>query len=435
MKKINLQTNENSKNIKLLFYALIIGFIVGIIGTVFRILLNYIENFVKTLYHNAGNYGFLSWVWPILFAIIGISFSLYLIRKFAPETAGSGIQEIEGALDEKRPMRWKRVLPIKFIASLFSLGVGMLLGREGPTIQIGANIGKMIKDIFGLPNEENNPLVSTGAAAGLATAFNAPFAGILFVIEEMHDHFKFNFFSVAAIIVGAATSDFTLRFFISPEPLIKMTVYNNPETFNHWMFIIIGAIFGVLGYAFNKILVKALDFFHFFSKIHVVISGTIIGLIIALTGIFFPEMIGGGYDTIVEIINHQFTIAFLVVLFIVRFILTVFSYSSGVSGGIFIPLVTLGLIVGMVFGNIIHNYFPELIASPEIFAVAGIAGMFASTIRAPLTGIALAAGMTSNYELILHLIITAGTASIITTLLGNQPIYSTLLKRTLKEKF
>jgi len=151
-----------------------VGLIVGLVGSIFRIVLNYIEIFRDSLYKNASNLGFLGWIIPILFAIIGISIALFLVRKFAPETSGSGVQEIEGALDGIRPIRWKRVLPIKFFASLFSLGSGLLLGREGPTIQIGANIGKMIKDALGKSDTEDNPLISAGAAAGLASAFNAP---------------------------------------------------------------------------------------------------------------------------------------------------------------------------------------------------------------------------------------------------------------------
>ena len=182
-KKYQRFKEENNKNFKLLFYALLIGIIVGLVGAIFRIILSYIEIFRVNLYENAGNSGFMSWLWPILFAITGISIALYLVRKFAPEASGSGVQEIEGALDGLRPMRWKRVLPIKFIASLFSLGSGLLLGREGPTIQLGANIGKMVKDTLGKSEIESNSLISTGAAAGLASAFNAPFAGIIFATE------------------------------------------------------------------------------------------------------------------------------------------------------------------------------------------------------------------------------------------------------------
>ncbi|MFA9388307.1 MAG: H(+)/Cl(-) exchange transporter ClcA [Prolixibacteraceae bacterium] len=425
---------KHDKNLRLIFYALLIGLIVGLVGALFRILLSYIEDFSKTIYNNAGKLGYISWIWPFLFAIVGISISIYLVKKFAPEAAGSGIQEIEGALDGNRPMRWKRVIPVKFIASLFSLGSGLLLGREGPTIQLGANIGKMVKDTIGQSDIENNPLESAGAAAGLACAFNAPFAGIIFVIEEMHGHFRFNFYSVAAIMVGAGASDFVVRVLINASPVIKMTVYPSPGIVNLWLFIVLGLIFSVLGFVFNKLLIASLDYFQYLSKIPFWITGSIVGSIIAMIGIFYPDMIGGGYDTISEVLDHSFTLSFLLLLFFIRMILSVFSYSTGVSGGIFIPMLTLGIIAGMLFGNIMQHYFPELVTHPGVFAVAGMAGIFASTVRAPLTGLVLAVEMTSNYELILPLIITSATAAIVTTLLGNKPIYSTLLERTLKEQ-
>ena len=128
-KKYQRFKDEHTKHFILLFYALLIGLIAGFVGGFFRITLNYIENLRITLFENIGQSTFYSWLWPILFAIVGISISLFLVRKFAPEASGSGVHEIEGALDDLRPIRWKRVLPIKFIASLFSLGSGMLLGR------------------------------------------------------------------------------------------------------------------------------------------------------------------------------------------------------------------------------------------------------------------------------------------------------------------
>ncbi|MCF6168300.1 H(+)/Cl(-) exchange transporter ClcA [Lutibacter sp.] len=430
--KLDQRFNDtNTKNTRLLFYALIVGLIVGLAGSIFRIVLGYIEVFRDDLYKNANNSGFLGWITPILFAIIGISIALFLVRKFAPETSGSGVQEIEGALDGIRPIRWKRVLPIKFFASLFSLGSGLLLGREGPTIQIGANIGKMIKDALGKSDTEDNPLISAGAAAGLASAFNAPFAGIIFIIEEMHEHFRFNFYSVAAIMIGAGTADFVVRSLVGANPIIQMVVYSSPGTSELWLFIILGLLFSVIGYLYNKLLVLSLDFFQISFKVPLIFTGIIAGIIIAVIGITFPEMIGGGYSTITEVLNHSFSLSFLLILFIIRMVLSIFSYSTGVPGGIFAPLLTLGVILGMLYGGVMQHYFPDLISHPGIFAVAGMAGIFASTVRAPLTGLVLAVEMTLNFELILPLIITTITASVITVLLGNKPIYATLLKRTI----
>ena len=423
--------DADTKNFKLIFYAFIVGGLAGAVGSVFRITLSYIEDFSEKLYVNAGDSGIMSWVWPLIFAIIGISIALFLVNRFAPEASGSGVQEIEGALDGIRPLRWKRVLPIKFIASLFSLGSGLLLGREGPTIQIGANIGKMTKDVFKQHENKTNPLVSAGAAAGLASAFNAPFAGIVFVIEEMHGHFKYSFFSVAAIMVASGTADFVVRALVGADAVIQMTIFTRPVLSDIWLFVALGLFFSLIGYAFNKLLVITLDFFKNLSRVGLIFSAIIAGAVLVTAGSYFPEMIGGGYKTISHVLDHSFTLYFLIVLFVGRLILTIFSYGTGVPGGIFAPMLALGVIFGMLFGSVMQHYFPDLVLHPGIFAIAGMAGIFASTVRAPLTGLVLAVEMTSNYELILPLIITTVTASVVTTQLGNEPIYTTLLKRTL----
>lgn len=421
----------DTKNFKLIYLAVIVGLVVGIVSSIFRIILNYIEVFRTNLYANAGNSGIMSWVWPILFAVIGISVSLYLVKKYAPEASGSGVQEIEGTLDGIRPIRWKRVLPIKFLASLLSLGSGLLLGREGPTIQLGGNIGKMIKDVFKEPDNENNSLISSGAAAGLASAFNAPFAGIVFVIEEMHEHFKFNFYSVSAIIIASGTADFVVKALVNDNPVIQMTIFPSPKLSSLWMFIILGLLFSLIGYLYNKLLIISLDVFKKLSKTPIIILGSAIGLIIVFIGIFYPDMISGGYNTFTQVLNQSFTFYALIILFVIRMLLSAFSYGTGSPGGIFAPMLVLGIILGMLFGSAMQHYFPTLVLHPGIFAVAGMAGIFAATVRAPLTGLMLAVEMTSNFELILPLIITTVTASVFTALLGNQPIYTTLLKRTL----
>jgi len=423
--------DADTKNLKLIFYAFIIGIIAGLIGSAFRIILGYISDFRDTLYLGAGTNGITSWLWPLLFAIIGITVSIFLVKKFAPEASGSGVQEIEGALDGLRPLRWKRVIPVKFFASLFSLGSGLLLGREGPTIQLGASVGKMVKDVFKQHDDKTNPLVSSGAAAGLACAFNAPFAGIIFVIEEMHGHFRYSFYSIAAIMVASGTADFVVRILVGASPVIQMTVFEIPNLSGIWMFIMLGGLLSIIGYVFNKLLIIVLDLFKNVSKKGIILTGIIGGIVIVGVGVMFPEMIGGGYTTIAQVLDHSFTIYVLIIIFVGRMILTIFSYGTGVPGGIFAPMIALGVVFGMLFGLVMEHFFPGVVTHPGVFAVAGMAGIFASTVRAPLTGLVLAVEMTSNYELILPLIITTVTASVLTAQLGNEPIYTTLLKRTL----
>ncbi len=419
------------KNIKLVFFAMIVGLIAGLVGSLFRIVLEQLDILRIHLMSSVIKTELSSWGIPVLFSVVGVTVAIYLVKWFAPEASGSGVHEIEGALDEVRPLRWKRIIPVKFIASLFSLGSGLLLGREGPTIQLGANIGKMVKDVFKLNEDHSNPLISSGAAAGLACAFNAPFSGIIFVMEEMHGHFKFNFYSVAAIMVASATADIVVRIMTGVDPVIHMMVFGHQAINTLWLFVVLGLVFSVIGYFFNQLLVLTLNGFQVVTKYSRLLMALGMGLLIAIIGILFPEISGGGYQTIAEALESSFTLKVLLFILVARFFLTIFSYGSGAPGGIFAPMLALGVLLGMAYGTVMQHFLPDLVTNPAVFAVAGMAGIFASTVRAPLTGIALAIEMTSNYELILPLLITTLVASVITAQLGNEPIYTTLLKRTL----
>lgn len=190
----------------------------------------------------------------------------------------------------------------------------------------------------------------------------------------------------------------------------------------------------MVGYVFNYFILKSLDFFEELNK--PILFAVVIGVIIAGLCLFFPDMVGPGYRTISNVLAGNYALSALLMLFLVRMVLSVLSYSAGVPGGIFAPLLSLGVIFGMIFGFLAQSLFPGMIAESEIgvFAVAGMAAIFAATVRAPLTGIMLALEMTSNYKLTLPLIFVTITASTVTTILGNQPIYTSLLKRTLNKK-
>ena len=375
----------------------------------------------------------LPWLWLFILTFMAIFLALFLSKRWAPEISGSGIQEVEGALDGFWKLRWKAVIPLKFISSIFSLGSGMLLGREGPTIQMGAHVGQMVKDLFEESDEKNNALISTGASAGLAGAFNAPLSGVIFVMEEMNEHFKFNFFSVAAIMIGAGTSDSIVRLLLGNKPIINMHVFSFENLNWIWLFAVLGALLSFVGFLFNYFVIKSLDLFKKF-KFHFVWIALLLGAIITAFSFYSMDFVGAGYETIYKILGNSFTLKMMAFLLVVRFTLTLVSYGSGVPGGIFAPLLTLGVISGMIFGVVAKMLFPAAVDDPAIFAVAGMAGIFAATVRAPITGVVLAIELTSNFALILPLILTALIASVLTTLIGNKPIYTELLKRVLQQK-
>ena len=419
------------KNIPMFCWAFLVGSLAGFVGAIFRILLVEVGRWREAIVAWARPFSMLSWLLPITFSAVLLYAAILLVRKFAPEAGGSGVQEIEGALDEVRPVRWKRVLPVKFVGGLFSLGGGLVLGREGPTIHMGGNIGQMIGEWFQVSKDEIHVLIAAGAGAGLSAAFNAPLAGILFVIEEMRPQFRYNFLSVQCVLIAAAVSDIVVRMLTSQGPVVAMSDFPSPPLSSLWLFLIFGALFGIFGIVFNRLLVATLNFFTGLRGWSYVLTGLYVGAFIGFLGWLFPDTIGGGYEVISQALSSRIPMTTLLILFVARYGTTVLSYGSGAPGGIFAPLMALGTLFGMWFGHVAHVWFPGLVAHPGIFAVAGMGALFSATVRAPLTGIALAIEMTGNYQEILPLILTCMAATIVAHGLGGRPIYTVLLQRTL----
>lgn len=419
------------KNIPMFCWALLVGSLAGFVGAVFRILLVQIGRWREGVEAWAQPYSVLSWLLPITFSAVFVYIAILVVRTFAPEAGGSGVQEIEGALDEVRPIRWKRVLPVKFIGGLFSLGGGLVLGREGPTIQMGGNIGQMVGEWLQVSKDELHTLVAAGAGAGLSAAFNAPLAGILFVMEEMRPQFKYNFLSIQSVLIATAVSDIVVRMLTGQGPVIAMSDFPSSPLSSLWLFLIFGGLFGFFGLVFNHLLVSTLNVFSRMRGWSYILSGLYVGAFIGFLGWLFPHTIGGGYEVIQQALGSNIPIATLLILFIARYGTTVLSYGSGAPGGIFAPMMALGTLFGMWFGHVAHAWLPGLVSHPGIFAVAGMGALFSATVRAPLTGIALAIEMTGNYQQILPLILTCLAASIVAHGLGGRPIYTVLLQRTL----
>lgn len=428
--KSKLSTKEKGSSIVLL-WALIVGALTGFTGALFQIALDHLSTLKEFMLHLLESTPGLPLLGSILISGIMVFITLLLIRKLAPETSGSGVQEIEGALEGLRPLRWARVIPIKFFGGLLSLGSGMVMGREGPTIQMGGNIGKMFSDLFKVSKIDTHALVAAGAGGGLSAAFNAPLAGILFVIEEMRPEFKYNFLTVQAVIIGSATADIVLRLMVGQQLAIPMSMLSTPPLPSLVLFLIFGCIFGIFGFVFNHILVKTLNFFSSLTGWPFTLTGLIVGGAIGALAWYFPDAIGGGYVVIPKALSGSIPVMMLLLLFFIRFGTTMVSYGSGSIGGIFAPMLALGTLFGMWFGHFSHFLFPDMVVQPEVFAVAGMAALFCATVRAPLTGIALTIEMTGNYLMILPLILTCFTATIVAQGLGGQPIYTVLLKRTL----
>lgn len=413
------------------FWALPIGAGAGLVGGIYRRALDSIER-LRELLHHAPLSEPPSALVSVVAAAALVGMALWLVRRFAPEAAGSGVQEIEGALDGARPLRWRRVLPVKFAGGLLALGGGLALGREGPTIQMGGNLGKLAGDLFRIDAESVHVLVAAGAGAGLAAAFNAPFAGILFVVEEMRPQFRYSVISVQTVIIACAVADIVVRLVAGGALAIEMAPVAAPPTAALWLFPILGVLFALVGLAFNGLLVGALERTRRGTTAGQVAIGVVIGGLIGLAGWSDPYWIGDGHSVTERALHGGLPLLTLTGLFVVRFGITILSYASGAPGGIFAPMLALGTLLGMGFGELAQAALPQLVEAPGVFAVAGMGALFAATVRAPLTGMMLAVELTAGYDQILPLMLTCVPATILAHWLGGRPLYTVLLERTLE---
>ncbi len=357
--------------------------------------------------------------------------SVWLVRTFAPEAAGSGVQEVEGAMEGLRKVRWRRVLPVKFFGGLLSLGSGLVVGREGPTIHMGAAISQGFSEWLRLPAREARGLLAAGAAAGLAAAFSAPLASILFVIEETRRQFPYSLKTYTGVMLASVTSAIVTEALAGRRPFMALAV---PETSLVWIpaFVVLGIVLGVLGVVFNRALIWSMDAsLAIGRRLSFYVVPAVVGFAVGVLLIVRPEATMGGDSLAVRLVGENLALTTMALIVVTRFVMTMASYSTGVPGGIFAPILALATAVGLLYGLLLSALLPLPAGTEAAFAVAAMGGLFAASVRAPLVGIVLVAELTGAYSILVPTIVTCLFANFIADWLGGRPIYEVLLERTL----
>lgn len=419
----------------ILFLAACVGAIIGVIGGFFQNAILWLTrqriDFVVSHFKDA------IFIYLVMFAISGLMALLgyYLVKRFAPEASGSGVQEIEGALAELRPVRWKRVLPVKFFGGLGTLASGMILGREGPTIQIGANLGECFSDLFKIQIKHyRHSLLAAGAAAGLTTAFNAPLSGIFLVIEEMHARFQYTVTSISTVLTSVICATISYRYMNGNAPALFIGQYTHAPLSTLWLYLLLGVLAAIVGVLFNAFLLWLQTKFQRHQKnktSRFIITGALIGGLCGVLTLVQPQIVSDGFNVVHDIASKHFAFQVLFYFFIARFFLSIVCYISGAPGGIFSPMLGLGALLGALFGHLVLSFFPAYSIELGLFIIIGMGALFSATIQAPLTGVILIMEMTMNYQLGMPLLIACVSASVIAKLLGGRPLYSMLLEKTL----
>lgn len=415
------------------FLATVSGCLVGVIGAAFRFLIERGYLGFVALTRAIALTGYPAWPAAALAGAALVTLSVFLTRRFAPEASGSGIQWIEGTMKGVLPpLRWKRILPVKFVAGLLAMSAGMVLGREGPTIHLGGAIGAMMGRFAAVSDEHRHALIAAGAGAGLTVAFNAPAGGILFVAEEMRDDVAYTNvvakYVIVASIMAAATSGLIIGF----GRILPMPDATGPSQAELILSVGLGVIVGVYGAFLNATLLSTIEALQRITRrfgwasVSIVV-GAAIGTLVAL----FVDATGGGEILAARLFSGNTPVLLLVALLLVRTVLFVVCYGTGTPGGIFAPQLAFGAILGLLFSAAVNAVAPGLIDEPMRFAVTGMAALLTATVRAPLTGMILVIEMTGNVELLFMMLIASLTAAATALMLGARPIYSELLDRLL----
>lgn len=418
---------EEVKRRHILPKALVVGVVAGVIASAFRLTLNQAEHFRESTI--AGLAPWLAAVVAIGGGALAGGIGLWVVRRFAPEAAGSGIPHLKTVLDGETGMRWKRLLPLKFLAGVLSIGGGLALGREGPTVQMGGAAGLMtaswfrIKAGFG----ERKALISAGAGAGLAAAFNAPLAGLIFVLEELQGNFTPVVF--VAAFLASVSADVVSRLLVGGDPIFYLQHLPVTSLQELPLAFLLGIFAGFAGIGFNRTLLGSLDFADRFFHRSYWIPGAIAGAIAGAAGWWMPGLAGGGGAMADKAISGEFALGLIPLLLLSRFALTMISYGSGSAGGIFAPMLVIGALGGLWFGMSVEAVAPSLMMHPQTFALLGMGALFTAVVRAPLTGIVLMVEMTGQYDFMLPLLVSCLTAYAIAEAFRAPAIYEALRHR------
>jgi len=423
--------NWRNFRLKLFVQGIVVGIFAGTMVVFFRYILEKADIWLKQFYTlvRSGNPEFLA-IWAMV--LIFIAFLLgSLVRRY-PLISGSGIPQVKGTVSGHLEMNWFTTLLGKFVGGVLAIGAGLSLGREGPSIQLGAAAGQGVSRLFGSLKVEERILITSGASAGLAAAFNAPLAGAIFALEELHKNFSPPVLMSA--MAASLSADFISKHFFGIRPIFDFHVLPILPFRYYFHLIIMGLFIGILGVLFNWCLLKAQDIYKNQTIIPPRLYSAVPLLLSIAVGLYFPTCLGGGNQLIDSISQGNFGLHILVILVCVKFLFTIVSYGSGVPGGIFLPMLVIGALSGGIFGNIAVNFTGVEPGYVNNFVVFAMAGYFTAVVKAPITGSILITEMTGSFGHLFPIIMVSMAAYIASDILHGKPIYDQLLHRLLLKR-
>ncbi|WP_064611983.1 ClC family H(+)/Cl(-) exchange transporter [Streptobacillus moniliformis] len=414
--------------LKLIFYSIITGLITGVIVSSYTLLLSKITIFRNNLIEKNIN--------PLLPLIIILFISIAIIIQYTlnkyPLISGSGIPQVMGLIQKKVKFNWLPELITKFFSGLLAIFIGFSLGREGPSIHLGSLVGQGVNEISKRTEVEKKYLITCGASAGLAAAFNAPLSGAIFAIEELH-----KFFSpilLICVLIASLFANLISKFLLGTQLSFESFSFISPINFElkeiiiHLILIsILCFVIILLASIFNYSIIK---FKNIYSNIRLskYTKISIVALFSLLVVYFLPEITGGGHHIIEHLLEYNSTFRLLGLILVGKFLFTMISYSTGAPGGIFLPLLVIGALVGKIYGIFLVNTFNFTEEYMTLFVLIAMTSYFTAVVRTPITGIILILEMTGNFSNLFSLVIASTITYAFTELLKHNSVYEELFE-------
>jgi len=437
---MNEQISSKSRSLNSTFKSLlsdehaitaILGIIVGVAGGFGAVGFRYLINFFQTISYGSadellGVVVSIPWYYRIAIPAIGGLIVGPIVYFFAREAKGHGVPEVMYSVALQRGIIRKRIVAIKALVSAVCIGTGGSVGREGPIVQIGSAVGSTLGQLFKVSGNRMRTMVGCGAAAGIAATFNAPIAGSIFAIEIILGEFEIASFS--PIVISAVSATAISRHFLGDIPAFILPTYILHSPLEFPLYAILGVFCALVAVAFTLFLYRAEDAWDAI-KFPEYLKAVLGGLMMGAMGLVFPQVLGVGYGAIDLALMVKLSWWFMALLALFKILATSITIGSGGSGGIFAPSLFMGAMAGGAFGAVAHHFFPSVAVSAGAYAVVGMGAVVAATTHGPLQAILIIFEMTSDYKIILPLMITCIISCLVARKLCGESIYTFKLIR------
>lgn len=425
MQQLQQTTHHDFTRVQAIWFGILVGIGAGIVVSAFRLSIEQLLKLMRVIYGWLGGHPIWVLPWAILLVLVAV-FVGHLVKQTGM-IKGSGIPQIEGQLAGDLDYPWRPVLWKKFVGGILGIGAGLFLGREGPSIQLGGTVAQGLAERLNFNGRRRRLMIAGGAAAGLSAAFNAPIASTLFVLEEVYHSFSTLVWITS--LTSAVVADFVSSEVFGLTPVLHIAYQRALPLKYYGLLLILGVGLGLLGYVYQQGTLRGGKVYAKLTWLPAHLNGIVPFLLVLPIGLFWPESLGGGNQMIVDFAQTTPLLVPLIGYFVLRLVFSMISYSSGLPGGIFLPILTLGALLGAIGAQsfVALGWLPAgFIANFIIYAMAGY---FAGISKAPFTAILLITEMVGSLQHLLPLAVVAIVAYITVDLLGGAPIYEALLEQ------